>query len=330
MRSTLGGIPIAIALLGAAGCLREAPPLDGKLCAPGSKQCGGGLACTTSNAVGAPLGLPAPGGICVPSPTDCDVSRISCPVDAGMWICAPRLAPDAGCFATGAEELAGSVCMVSVGACRTYGVFQWSGDDGGCTLPAGANPVAHATSECTDGGGTGADLCVCDGVDNDCNGVVDDFPAAESSQLPRATVALASGSGCSPSAGSTTVVLEPSGLDGGMALGGAHVDSCALVSLGHAYSVDLLAAYSQPVDAGTCSNGAAGTESSLLLFATGADGGALLLGTATLSGTTVSFPFAAANYRAFQLCLPANATAPFAINGVGLARSLGGGHCDLP
>jgi hypothetical protein len=324
MRRT-AALAFALALM---GCLREGPSVGGKLCAPDSGECGGGLACVTRSVDGVDFGLPAPGGICEVSPVDCDVHKLTCPSDAGMWICAPREAPGAGCFAEGADVLAGSVCMVGLGACRTYGVFRWDDDGGTCALPAGADPQKHIGAECQDGGGSGA-LCLCDGVDQDCSGTADDFPAAVQRSALAAHLDVGVGTACHADGG-PPVVLEPAASDAGLRLGGVAVDGCAEVALGHAYSVGEVDAYGQTVNAGTCGNAATGTAATLALFATLDDGGVSPLGTQTASGATVTFTLTPGNYRALQICLPSGGTKPFGFSGVAFKRELSAGHCDLP
>lgn len=306
-------------------CLQRGPSLGGKLCDPKKSECGSGFACVDKSATAEPLALPAPGGVCEVSPLDCDPHLFDCPGDGGFWICSKQSGAPT-CYATGDADLAGSLCMVDRGQCRTYGVFAWSPDDGGrCITPPG-NPKARAGSECWDAGGAGP-FCPCDHQDEDCDGVADDFDPGVASQGLDPSVSIPSGQGC---AVGDTWVLEPGGTPMAPADGGPSVDSCASLSLGHGYSISRVEAYTTAdVAANTCSNAAAGTATSLVLFGA-LDGGYNMLGTATVSSHTARFDLAPQPLRELLICLPSGGAAPFGISGVGITRALGGpSQCDL-
>jgi len=330
---------LAVALAGLiAGCLREPPTAGGKRCRPDAGECGHGFTCVTRAVDGTPLDL-SDAGVCQTDADDCPPATTTCPQEAPQYVCAPRFDSDAGCFEGGSERLAGSVCMVGKGQCRVYGVYQWNDVDGGSCLtePDALRPTPR--SECTDDAGPDP-LCLCDGLDQNCDGVSDNFVGAFSSYLSATFKLVGTAPGCAAPDTSYQVLLGPD-TSTTQEIDGSSVGPCAQIVLAHRFSLERLELTLGNVnDGGGCGVSGAGMPDAVALFHQGADGGYFGLGADGGASFEVrdggaglprslEIPWSGRTER-LLMCLPDDATQPLGVTGFGVVRDLSAGHCDLP
>ena len=211
--------PLVLAALGLGlgfACLVP-PGLNGKVCTLDGGGCATGEFCLTTIA-GHGLGLPsAAAGLCAPLDAGC--AGLTCPNDAGLYICGGGT-----CFASGAAALGGYPCWSGLGRCRAEGLYLWQGDGGAC-LTDGTNPSPQP--ECRLDAGHGL-RCACDGIDNDCDGQINDVPPRPAFTVEPSPMLGA----CNDDGG---VALAP--LNAGPLLGVGPVGGCALFDLGASYAV---------------------------------------------------------------------------------------------
>jgi hypothetical protein len=296
--------PLVAAALGlglAFACLSP-PGLNGKVCTLDGGGCAPGELCQLGIA-GHSLGLPGlNSGLCAPADSGC--ANLTCPLDAGLYICGGGT-----CFAAGAAELGGLPCWSGLGRCRAEGLYLWELDGGAC-LTGGANLPPQP--ECRLDAGHGL-RCACDGVDNDCDGLVNDVPARPPIALQPQVLQGA----CSDDGG---IELMPG--DAGPLPGDAPQGGCALFDLGGTYAVASIT-----LDAATltqaCGVAGGSTVFAQVFVSISGDAGFTLAGPVPGAGGLVAI---GGRVERLAVCLPADTShSPLRIRGASIALAQ---ECD--